>query len=89
MSAWKFLKVFQTTTRPIAMADTDRAVIVDFARGADELRKKAIKIHRQYIPTIGVRGDCFQRFMAEVDSPCPDLYLRRVYREELLDAVAT
>jgi hypothetical protein len=88
MSVSNVLKFFRKSVKPVEMSPEDRAVILDFARGADELRKSAIAIHRCYIATIGVRGDCFQRFMAEVDNPAPDLYLRRVYREEVLAARA-
>jgi hypothetical protein len=88
MSVANVLKLFRKSVKPVAMAPEDRAVIIDFACGADELRKRAIAIHRRYIPTIGVRGDCFQRFMAEVDNPAPDLYLRRCYREDILEARA-
>jgi hypothetical protein len=70
------------------MAKDDRDVIVRFARGADELRKPAIAIHRKYIPILGVRGNSLQRFMAEVDNPCPDLYLRRQYRDEIVEDIA-
>lgn len=69
-----------------SMSDGDRNVIVAFARGADELRSKAIEIHRANIATVGVRGNIFQCFMAEIDNPVPDYAQRRAYREAVLKA---
>lgn len=84
---WKNL-VGKKSGPVVEMAAGDREVIVAFARGADELRKQAISIHRKYIPMFGSRGNALQRFMAEVDNPCPDAYLRRVYRDEVVEAYA-
>lgn len=88
VKAW-FNALFQRA--PVAveereMSDVDRGVIVAFARGADELRSKAIEIHRANIEKVGVRGNVFQCFMAEVDNPVPDYALRHAYREAVLKA---
>jgi hypothetical protein len=66
------------------MSVEDRAVIMAFAKGDQNLRKAAIEIHRRSIPLLGVRGTPEQDFMAEVDNPSPDLALRSTYRAALL-----
>jgi len=71
---------------PVANMDQlDRDVIIRFADGDVSLRKKAISIHRQYIPILGVRGTSEQDFMAEIDHPVPDLRIREIYRTKLLE----
>ena len=70
------------------MSDDERNVIVEFAKGAFELRSKAIEIHRAYINSIGLRGDVFQCFMAEVDNPVPDYAQRHAYRDAVLSVAA-
>lgn len=70
------------------MSAEDRSVIVAFAKGADELRSKAIEIHRENIGKLGVRGDVFQCFMAEVDNPVPDYAQRHAYRQAVLSVAA-
>lgn len=65
------------------MEEIDRDIIYRFAVGDNNLRIKAIKIHRRYIPLLGVRGTLEQSFMSEVDTPMPDLGLRDVYRNQI------
>lgn len=72
------------TTPPASMPPEDAEVIRLFAAGHIHLRSEAIIIHRRYIATLGVRGSAEMRFMAEVDTPCPDLGLRARYRRDLL-----
>jgi hypothetical protein len=68
------------------MSAEDRSVIVAFARGADELRSKAIEIHRANIAKVGVRGNIYQCFMAEVDNQVPDYAQRHAFRAAVLQA---
>lgn len=70
------------------MSSADRCVIVAFAKGAEELRSKAIEIHRANIAKLGVRGNIFQCFMAEVDNPVPDYAQRNAYRQAVLKVAA-
>lgn len=70
------------------MSVEDRSVIVAFAKGADELRSKAIEIHRANIAKLGARGNVFQCFMAEVDNPVPDYAQRNAYRQAVLSVAA-
>lgn len=68
------------------MTPEEKDIIHRFAAGHDSLRGEAIRIHRHYIPTLGVHGmHPEQNFMSEVDNPCPDLRLLAQYREVLLD----
>jgi glycerate-2-kinase len=70
------------------MSSEDRCVIVAFAKGADELRSKAIEIHRANIDKLGMSGNIFQCFMAEVDNPVPDYAQRHAYRQAVLKITA-
>jgi hypothetical protein len=70
------------------MSAEDRSVIIAFAKGADELRAKAIQIHRANIAKLGVRENVFQGFMAEVDNPVPDYAQRNAYRQAVLKIAA-
>lgn len=63
----------------------DMDVIARFAAGDRSLRAAAIEIHRRYIPTLGVRGEPHQDFMAEIDHPVPDLTMRARYRSLVLE----
>jgi len=72
-----------TRKQPV-MSNEDKAVIEGFARGDLSLRDAAIRIHRKNVLVVGVRGNLHQRFMAEIDTPVPDLYLRNHYRTKLL-----
>ena len=65
----------------------DLKVIIEFANGNNNLKELAITIHRKNIKEFGVRGTAAMRFMAEIDNPSPDLYLRSYYREVLLNEV--
>lgn len=75
---------------PAAMSDEDKRTIYRFAlmmnlqaEGAAKLRQDAIEAHHRNIPLIGVRGNVYQRFMAEIDNSAPDLNLRHRYRAEV------
>lgn len=70
--------------RKANMSARDTDIIQRFAEGDESLRDEAIKAHRRNILTVGVRGNAHQRFMAEIDTPVPDLYLRDRYRKQLL-----
>ena len=70
------------------MSSEDRCVILAFAKGAEELRSKAIEIHRANIAKLGERGNLFQCFMAEVDNPVPDYAQRHAYRQAVLKIAA-
>ncbi len=63
------------------MTETEKRVIRAFARGESGLKDEAIIIHRKYLSEVASPE---QRFMGEVDTPCPDLMLRGQYRKELL-----
>jgi len=65
------------------MTEAEKKTIMQFAQGDKSLRDEAIRIHRKHISTLGVRGTPEQRFMAEVDNPCPDYVLRSAYRKSL------
>ena len=69
------------------MTYEEKMTIRRFARGRGELRDAAVSIHRRYIATLGVRGTPEQRFMAEIDNPCPDLTLRSQYRQVLREVL--
>lgn len=49
-------------------------------------RSAAIEAHHRNIPIVGVRGNAYQQFMAEIDHPVPDLILRRTYRDAVIKA---
>lgn len=79
---WFFKK--KKASAPVIMLESEKWAIRSFAEGREDLRDLAIAIHRRYIPTIGVRGDIFQKFMAEVDHPHPDVMLRSEYRARVI-----
>ena len=68
----------------VEMTESEKSLILRFAKGEEECRLWAIDIHRRYISTLCVRGTIEQNFMAEVDNPVPDLLLRRAYRTALI-----
>ena len=65
------------------MNEQEKAIIRAFARGDQKLREQAIEIHRKYLANRELRNTPEQLFMAEVDTPSPDLLLRKKYREAL------
>lgn len=67
------------------MTPKEAAIIRRYAAGDKSLKDQALQIHRRYAPILGARGTPEQRFMAEVDTPFPDLTLREKYRRALLD----
>jgi len=70
------------------MTENEFQVIKAFSEGAGRLRDYAIQIHRAQIKRSGQpRSSPAMRFMAEIDNPCPDLGLREMYRQELVDAL--
>lgn len=77
------------------MSIPDKSIIYNYAstqRFGQEnagLREAAIAAHRRNIERVGVRGNIYQMFMAEVDNPVPDLALRNTYRATLLLDYAT
>lgn len=69
------------------MSAEDKRIIYRYAlmmnlTDAEKLRQEAVEAHHRNIPLIGVRGNIYQMFMAEIDNPVPDLMLRRRYRDE-------
>ena len=65
------------------------SVIYQFAAGDSSFREQAIKIHRIFVQKQGRVPDrnkwpIEHKFMSEVDTPCPDLMLRAMYRKEVL-----
>jgi hypothetical protein len=69
------------------MTESEKKAIEQFAAGDVSLRAEAIAIHRRNIPTVGIRGNLHQKFMAEIDNKSPDLALRMVYRAELTNII--
>jgi len=67
------------------MNDLQKKIIYHFAQGNNSLRDDAIRIHRTCIESDGVRGNNYQRFMAEVDHPSPDYVLRGLYHKDLVE----
>jgi hypothetical protein len=90
IKAWlnSLFKRAPVTAEKPQMSSEERDVIVAFAKGADELRSKAIEIHRANIGKIGVRGNVYQCFMAEVDNPVPDYAQRHAYRQAVISVAA-
>lgn len=71
------------------MHDYEKRVIEAFALGNQEFRDAAVEAHRRECrATSQARGTPHMDFMAEVDNPVPDLYLRSQYRSKLLLTVA-
>ena len=66
------------------MTEDEKNIIYRFAMGEFGLREYAVYIHRKHLRGIGPRGNTYQRFMAEVDHPCPDIGLRNTYKEQLI-----
>ncbi len=69
---------------PAETPAADKALILAFAKGDKTLQDQAVAAHRRNISTVGVRGDAFQQFMAEIDNPSPDRALRESYRKRVL-----
>lgn len=82
-----FSKAFIAAKAPEpAMTAEERGVIIELAKGDLTRRAEAIAIHRAHISDIGVRGDVFQCYMAEVDTTVPDYIQRKAYRDAVLQA---
>jgi hypothetical protein len=62
------------------MTDKEKKIIRRFAKGDKDLRSQALEIHRRNLQDLNSDE---QRFMSEIDSPCPDFLMRRYYREKL------
>ena len=72
------------------MTEDEKRTIETFARqGAlfdqrDILREKSVAIFRQYLRHTPKKDwGPHMKFMSEIDSPCPDYGLRRLYRDQL------
>lgn len=66
----------------------ERRLIQRFAVGdPGASRELAIDVFRRELSSFGtrMRGDPFFEFMSEVDSKCPDLSLRGMYRKIVID----
>jgi hypothetical protein len=67
----------------------DKVVIERFAKGDGAARKYAIEAYRRSLTEDGIQPKCpHQRFMSEIDNPCPDLGLRASFRRALLSHIA-
>jgi hypothetical protein len=87
MGVFSFFRKFVSTNRkqPDTLTSDEKEAIRSFAAGQADLRNECIAIHRTSVRNHGLRrGDPFFDFMSEVDSPCPDLTLRAIYRRILL-----
>ncbi len=68
----------------------DEELIRRYAAGDDSMREKAVELFQseRKVESSKPRPDCRRtpamRFMAEVDNPCPDYALRRMYRDALV-----
>lgn len=68
----------------------EHLAIIGAAKGAldnqryEADRAAAIAAHRRLIRDQEYRKTPEYRFMSELDNPCPDLYLRSMYRKEVL-----
>ena len=78
----KLLSRFAPKAAP-TMPPEDAEIIRAFAIGDESLRSQAILAHNRNIKTVGIRGNLLMRFMAEVDTPCPDLALRNDLRHKI------
>lgn len=59
--------------------------IQSVAAGQSVFLRQAVAAHRRAMLIYGILPlDPYQRFMREVDNPCPDIGLRAYYREALL-----
>lgn len=67
------------------MTRNEERIIERYASGERWLRAKALTIYWQSLETEGVVDTLHQRFMSEIDSPCPDYALRARYRQQLVD----
>lgn len=68
------------------MSNNDKCVIFNYAKcEKNSLKIDAARIHRKNIPIIGVRGNIYQSFMAEVTNSCPDLALISAYRHQVIE----
>lgn len=71
------------------MLEHEKRIIEAFALRNHRFREAAIAAHRRECRVTGkARGTPHQDFMAEVDNPVPDLYLRNQYRVTLLQSIA-
>jgi len=69
------------------MSERNRETIRRFAQGEKSLRENAVLIYRRERLQDSVNLQSPEmRFMSEVDTPVPDLTLRKRFREALLDA---
>lgn len=84
---------------PLLMTDAEAQIIRQFAGGQIDLRKVAILAHECFMrrlqskeswdyykdrPPSRDNWPLEQKFMAEIDHPCPDGALREYYRKKLL-----
>ncbi len=73
---------------PRSMPSGPACLIRDFAAGDDSLRYPAISAYRAHLDSLGARGTPEMRFMSEIDNSVPDLRLRGLYRQQVLDSHA-
>lgn len=85
----RFFKTKRTAAPTMDLRDMEKIELFAASMGKDHLRLIAIRVHRRNIPIIGVRGNDHQRFMAEIDTPSPDLMLRSDYRSRVLSMMKT
>jgi hypothetical protein len=72
------------TRKAAGLRPAELKTIRAFAAGDQDLRSKSIDIFRAH-PGVRERACPALLFMAEIDTPCPDLALRGEYRKTLLN----
>lgn len=66
------------------LSPDERACIRLFAGGMRSKRRDAVTAYRRGLWRGVPTNDPFMRFMAEIDTPTPDLALRAQYREKIV-----
>ncbi len=67
-------------------------MVLETARGSkdnpdyEDDRRRAVEAHRRVLREKGYLQSQEGKFMSEIDSPCPDLLLRSMYRKALLNS---
>lgn len=83
---WNPFRKKEPEVKVTDMNSVEKEVIRRLADGNESARTAAIEIYRRYILHLGSYNSTPEmNFMSEVDTPCPDLRLRAMYRERVLD----
>jgi hypothetical protein len=70
------------------MSQADADVMTRYAGGDDTAKHEAIAAYRRNLLVPGARSTLLMRYMAEVDTPSPDLMLRSDLRAKLQQKIA-